>query len=87
MSNSDTNNNNSNKLSIIVGLILIALIIGYIIYYYNQSSIEPSRKLEDNIYEPLVSDLSYETETSVHSSSSTSSINNNVEPFSASSLS
>lgn len=85
MSNNDSNNNNSNKLSIIVGLILIALIIGYIFFYYNQSSIEPSRRLEDNIYEPLVSDLSYETETSVHSS--TSSINNNVELFSASSLS
>jgi hypothetical protein len=86
MSNNDpNNNNNSNKLSIIVGLILIALIIGYIFFYYNQSNIEPSRKIEDNIYEPLVSDLSYETETSIHSS--TSSINNNVEPFSASSLS
>ena len=84
MSNSDSNNNNSNKLSLIVGLILLALIIGYIIYYNYQTNITSSSKLEQNIYEPIVSDISYESESSVQSL--TSSMNNNVEPFSASSL-
>ena len=80
MSNNNTNDSNSNKLSIIVGLILIALIIGFIIYYNYQSP----PKVEQNIYEPIVSDLSYDTESSVQSS--TSSINNSGEQMSASSI-
>ncbi len=78
MSNNETNKD-SNKLSLIVGLILIALIIGYVFYCNYQP------KLEQNIYEPLVSDISYDTESSMVSS--TSSVNNNVEQISASSLS
>lgn len=83
MSNNESNKD-SNKLSIIVGLILIALIIGYIFYCNYQPSIEPPPKLEQNNYEPLVSDLSYESESSLVSS--TSSVNNSAEQLSASSL-
>ena len=87
MSNKETSkeSNGSNKLSLIVGLILLALIIGYIFYCNYQPRVETSHKLEENNFESIVSDISYETESS--SQSSTSTINNNIEDISTSSLS